>query len=231
MDRVSKLLADALDADMRAANGGRGMTQSALSKLSGVGQTNVSRLLRGAVTPNTATISRLVAVFPDGHFSRAVTSVIPVGHGGALQVFDLDAHPGVLRIKCIAMPAQAGCDGFALPLCEEEGPPVYLPMEFARVNGYRADKLVAIHVRGRSMEPSLYDGDIVAINMADAEPKDDVVFVVGYEGQVSIKRLRRDAGQWFLYSDNVDQRRYSPKLCTEDVCIYGRVIFRQTEVV
>ena len=42
------------------------------------------------------------------------------------------------------------------------------------------------------------NGDTVVINTAQAEPKDGAVFAVNYEGQLVIKRLVRDAGQWWL---------------------------------
>ena len=79
------------------------------------------------------------------------------------------------------------------------------------------------------MEPSLWDGDLVVINTSDTSPHDGEAFAINYEGELVIKRLRRDAGEWFAISDNSDQRRYSPKRCTEDVVILGRVIYKQSE--
>jgi phage repressor protein C with HTH and peptisase S24 domain len=65
------------------------------------------------------------------------------------------------------------------------------------------------------MEPGLYDGDTVVVNTEQVTPKDGVVFAVNYEGELVIKRLMRDAGQWWLRSDNADQRRYPRKTCGE----------------
>ena len=79
------------------------------------------------------------------------------------------------------------------------------------------------------MEPGLYHGDTVVVNTADTEPKDGKVFAVNYEGELVVKRLVRDAGQWWLRSDNPDQRRYPPKVCGEGVFVLGRIVHKQSE--
>jgi phage repressor protein C with HTH and peptisase S24 domain len=79
------------------------------------------------------------------------------------------------------------------------------------------------------MEPALWDGDLVVINTADTSPHDGDAFAMNYEGELVIKRLRRDAGEWWATSDNADQRRFAPKRCTEDVKIIGRVVYKQSE--
>ncbi len=75
------------------------------------------------------------------------------------------------------------------------------------------------------MEPSLWDGDLVVINTGATEPKDGVAFVLNYEGEVLIKRLERDAGEWWLTSDN---QRYKRKRCDEHALLIGRVIYKQS---
>jgi len=44
-----------------------------------------------------------------------------------------------------------------------------------------------------------------------------------------IKRLVRDSGQWWLASDNPDQRRFPRKSCHETVALLGRVVHKQSE--
>lgn len=76
------------------------------------------------------------------------------------------------------------------------------------------------------METSLWDGDLVVMNRADTTLKDGEVYVVNYEGELVIKRLSRDAGSWWLTSDNA---RYKPKRCDEHAEILGRVVYKQSE--
>lgn len=81
------------------------------------------------------------------------------------------------------------------------------------------------------MEPNLWPGDQIIINTADTAPQDGTVFAVRYEGILLAKRLRRNAGQWWLDSDNPDKARYGPKLLTEDARIVGRVVYKRSEVI
>ena len=96
-------------------------------------------------------------------------------------------------------------------------------------NNKKTERLVGVPGARESMQTSLWDGDLVVINLDDTHPHDGEVFAVSYEGDPGIKRLRRDAGEWWLTSDNSDQRRFAPKRCTDDVDILGRVICKQSE--
>jgi phage repressor protein C with HTH and peptisase S24 domain len=78
------------------------------------------------------------------------------------------------------------------------------------------------------MEPTFYEDDIVVINLADKKPVDNGVFAVNYEGEAVVKRLSRDAGQWWLMSDNPDQRKYYRRICKGTECIIvGRIVRRE----
>lgn len=123
----------------------------------------------------------------------------------------------------------AGVSGYAIELENGNGKPVFFREDWFSSNGYSPDKLFAVRVAGASMEPSLWDGDLVVINTADDNPQDGDAFALNYEGELVIKRLRRDAGEWWAASDNADQRRFAPKRCTEDVKIIGRVVYKQSE--
>ncbi len=53
---------------------------------------------------------------------------------------------------------------------------------------------------------------MVIINTADKRPADGIVFAINYEGEPVVKRMARDIGEWWLTSDNPDQRKYHRKL-------------------
>lgn len=98
-------------------------------------------------------------------------------------------------------------------------------------NHYRPEKLVALKVHGRSMEPKMYDGDLVIVNTESSIPRDGRVFAVNYEGEMVIKRMKRDAGQWFITSDNPDKVRFGDKVCAESCFLLGEVVYLQTETI
>jgi len=88
----------------------------------------------------------------------------------------------------------AGVHGYAIELDNGDKAPVFFRKDWVHTNHYKPEKLVAFRVSGSSMEPSLWDGDLVVINLDDTRPTDGDVFAVSYEGEPGIKRLRRDAG-------------------------------------
>lgn len=80
------------------------------------------------------------------------------------------------------------------------------------------------------MEPGLYAGDILVVNLSDRQPSDGEVFVLNYEGTVLIRRLIRDAGSWWLYAGSAEQRRFPRKQYINSECrIIGRVVYRLSE--
>lgn len=144
---------------------------------------------------------------------------------------DLDSHPDLSSIRRVELKLQAGVSGFAIePLDDNDGPPIFFRNDWLRQRGYKPYNLIAVKVKGQSMETNLYDGDMVVIHTADIDPKDGQVFAVNYEGEDVIKRLKRERGAWWLASDNLDKIRYPDKECIEGSCIIiGHIVHKQSE--
>ena len=145
------------------------------------------------------------------------------------QLVSLTDHPELHEVPRVKFKLSAGVSGFAIDFEQGNGKPIFFRQDWFETNGYRPDKLFAVRICGQSMEPRLWEGDLVVINTADTTPKDGEPFALNYEGELVIKRLRRDAGEWWACSDNPDQQRYAPKRCTEDVKIIGMVVYRKGE--
>jgi phage repressor protein C with HTH and peptisase S24 domain len=143
-----------------------------------------------------------------------------------ISLTDNPDYPAIRRVK---VKAQAGVTGFAVEYMDEDGPPIVFRKDWYTQHGYQPKKMIALRVSGESMAPSLYSGDLIVANTAQSEAKDGIAFVVAYEGEVVVKRLVRDAGQWWLTSDNPDQRRFPRKVCDEHTQVIGEVVYRQTE--
>lgn len=145
------------------------------------------------------------------------------------------ADPGDPRftfIPKVRLRLTAGISGFAVEpeLDHDEPSSTAVPTDWVVQRGYSPASLIAIHVRGESMEPTFYEGDLVVLNTADTRPVDGGVFAINYEGEPVVKRMSRDAGQWWLTSDNPDQRKYHRKVCAGEACIIvGRIVRRETE--
>lgn len=148
---------------------------------------------------------------------------------GSTVEINMADHPDLTPIQRVKFKLSAGVSGFAVEHEDGNGTPIFFRSSWFRQHGLSPDKLFAVRVSGASMEPSLWDQDLVVVNTNDSTPVDGEVFAVNYEGELVIKRMRRDAGEWWATSDNSDQRRFAPKRCTEQVFILGRVVYKQSE--
>lgn len=138
-------------------------------------------------------------------------------------------NPDFPSVRRAAIKLSAGATGFGVDYIDDDEAPIVFQRKWFERNGYKPSKLLAVRVCNGSMEPGLYDGDTVIINTSDANLKDGEVYAMNYEGELVIKRLVRDAGQWWLASDNPDQRRYPRKVCGEGVFCIGRIVHKQSE--
>jgi phage repressor protein C with HTH and peptisase S24 domain len=150
-------------------------------------------------------------------------------HEDQKQAIELSDNPDYPAIRRVSLKAQAGVSGYAVDYMNDDGPPIVFRKDWYTLHGYRPEKMMALRVAGESMVPNLYAGDLIVINSLQTEPKDGIAFVCIYEGEVVVKRLVRDSGQWWLTSDNADQRRYPRKACDNSTQVVGEVVYRQTE--
>jgi phage repressor protein C with HTH and peptisase S24 domain len=135
-----------------------------------------------------------------------------------------------VQIQMVKLRLSAGITGFRTEPEQRDGGTLGLRRSWIERHQLRPEHLIAIVVKGESMEPSLYDGDIVVINTLDTRPVDGAVYAFNYEGEAVVKRLTRDAGQWWLSSDNPDQRKFYRKQCKGTEClVIGRVVRKESD--
>jgi phage repressor protein C with HTH and peptisase S24 domain len=112
----------------------------------------------------------------------------------------------------------------------------YEVIEDAAVAYYRRDWLIQerlnpahlkrVRVRGDSMEPLLYDGDRVLVNLAEIDVADGRVYALRYGAELRIKRvLRHLDGTLILRSDNkfYGDEIVPAALANEHIQIVGRI--------
>ena len=150
--------------------------------------------------------------------------------GSAPVAIDLDNNPDYPAIRRVRFRLSAGASGFGVDYSHsEDGAPIVFQRGWYEARGLKPCKLFAVKVANGSMEPGLHHDDTVVVNTDSVTPKDGVVFAVNYEGEMVIKRLVRDGGQWWLASDNQDQRRYPRKICDEHSVLIGEIVHKQSE--
>ena len=149
---------------------------------------------------------------------------------GMMAVHAVEANdPSLTQIMKVTIKVQAGITGFRVEPEHHDGRTMGVPTAWVLDQRYVASDLLAIVVKGESMEPSLFDGDIIVVNTGDKVIVDGAVYAVNYEGEVVVKRMARDAGMWWLTSDNSDQRKYHRKSCKGAECIViGKVVRKES---
>jgi hypothetical protein len=189
-----------------------------------------------AFTEKTARKVELSAGLPPLYFDQGAIEAqsaepvsLPPGSFMRVEAVDSD-DPRLTIIPKVRLRLTAGISGFEVEPEPYDGSTTTVPTDWIERRGYHRDNLIAIRVRGESMEPTFYEDDLVVINTADKSPVDGAVFAINYEGEPVVKRMSRDAGQWWLTSDNADQRKYHRKSCRGETCIIiGRVVRKETE--
>lgn len=224
---------------LQAKNGGN---QSEMARAVGVTPQAVQKWMAGITEPrgkNLEMAAEFLGVSPaylkfgtQGEAEQAVVDPVWALQPGTymrVRAAD-DDDPSLVQIPKVKLRLSAGINGFDVEPERYDGSTTTVPSHWLERNGYNRENLIAIRVRGESMEPTLYEDDLVVINTADKKPVDGAVFAVNYEGEPVVKRMERDAGEWWLKSDNPDQRKYSRKICRGDAClIIGRVVRREGE--
>lgn len=165
----------------------------------------------------------------EGEMLTGQAAQFPTTEMREVRIADPD-DPGLIKIQKVKLKLSAGIMGFQVEPDRRESGIATVPRRWVEKNEYVPERLLAIEVKGESMEPALYAGDTVIVNTADTRPVDGAVYAVNYEGEAVVKRLVRDHGMWWLSSDHFDQRKYSRKRCEGDMCIIvGRVVRKESE--
>lgn len=129
----------------------------------------------------------------------------------------------VYRVEFAAGAGQAAYDFV------EEGDPVAYRVTWLRHIGVNHKHVKRVTVSGDSMEPLLYDGDSVLIDISDNDPEriiDGKVYAIRYGQDLRIKRLsRRLDGTLILRSENkaYEPEEIPPTIAAENITILGRV--------
>ncbi|WP_019578390.1 S24 family peptidase [Curvibacter lanceolatus] len=135
-----------------------------------------------------------------------------------------------VAIPFVEIELQPGSSSFKVNHSTRDPDPLFMPPKWFTERNLQPDRLFALRVGDDSMQPGLYRDDIVIMNSEATAPIDGMVYLVNFEGTAMLKRLSRDAGQWWLRSDNHDQRRF-PVKSAEGVPLMGLIVHKLSDQV
>jgi len=204
-------------------------SQARFVDATGINQGELSALLKDkSFGEKKARKLELLAGMPEGYLDGGLIKSLDAEPAALINPI-IDSDTDFVGISRVDLKISAGVSGYAVEYLNGERDPIFFRRAWMLKHGYLPEKLFALEVHGESMIPSLWEGDIVVANAADTKPIDTEVYAVNYEGELVIKRLVREAGNWYLSSDNSDKRKYPNKLCHEHCFIIGRIIYKQSE--
>lgn len=150
----------------------------------------------------------------------------------------LSQYLGVSEVTLGAPPENAA--GFRIPklaVAASAGPGALVDGEIvlgtdtldpglARKLGLKDGQAAIIRVRGRSMEPGLFDGDHIVIDTADRTPRaKGGVYVIRIDDAVMVKRVALAGGALMATSDNPA----AASIPDGDIAVIGRVVWQMRE--
>lgn len=199
----------------------KGISEPELATRSGIAQPSIWRILHANQDPRGNTVKKIAKGLgiseEELYRTTASQEAIPGPDSDYLPVMMGNFH------------LEAGVTGFTIDYINENKPPIFFLRSWFLEHRYNPERLIACKVKGSSMEPNLFSGDVVIVNMDSIKPIDGKVFAVNYEGELVIKRMVLEEKQWYLSSDNSDKTRYPRKICSGEHCIIlGQVIYKQS---
>ncbi|MCH4880197.1 LexA family transcriptional regulator [Pseudomonas sp. TMW22090] len=200
----------------------RKITQEKLAEHLGITQGAIAHWFSGRREPDLETINKVLAYLQ--------LPLLGVGYEPSSYV------PGSPNEKDYALipqfKARGSCgDGYLNDHVELTDGLVF-KRDWLRRIGAKPENLYVIYADGDSMEPYIFQGDVVLFDTSETEPKDKQVYVIRRpDGGNSIKRLIQQlSGAWLIRSDSPDKAE-NPDEPVSDTSIHsmpilGRVIWR-----
>lgn len=159
------------------------------------------------------------AVLPDESAANDSQS-LPPGARRVLADDDLD----VVEIRKVKLKLRAGVSRYETEPLDGDGAPLKVSRLDLERQGLNPENLIAIEVRGNSMEPLMFEGDTVVIDPTNKELVSRELYALNFDGDCCVKQMLHKAGAWYLHSINSDHK---PVRAQSGQCeVIGRVVYQ-----
>lgn len=212
---------------IKAARKHAKLTQGELGRIVGIDQTSISDLERGKSQSSSYNTSIAQAC--------GVSAIWLEKNEGSMLDSSRDANGSPSEADYAVIPqfkARGACgDGYLNDHVEVSEGLAFKRDWLARMKA-KPENLRIIYAEGDSMEPYVFDGDVVMFDSSSVEPRDRQAYVIRRpDGGISIKRMvQQMSGTWLIRSDNTDKAKYPDEMLSEsalhEMPILGRVIWR-----
>jgi len=179
---------------LRAVRKKMGLSQSEFARLVGVSLPTIQRYERGETSPK-AELLRRVAKVCDVSFDLGDYIIEP--EGKAEGVVSSDAYTPLPLVK-----PRLAAGGGSVVIDESVETWLHFRTEWLKQIG-PARQLVLMRVEGDSMEPTLYENDVIMIHQGKRELRPGKLYAIGIDDRLLVKRLHPALGGGIeVISDN-----------------------------
>lgn len=129
----------------------------------------------------------------------------PVDALGSAMGVRIGEDRATVPIRAVKLRLQAGVSGFvAEPDMDIDHGYFQVPKEVIDQLRLNPEDLIITSVKGRSMEPMMFEDDKVLVDTSKRRPKNNECFAVNWNGEAIVKCLIKKSESWCLYSFNRD---------------------------
>lgn len=174
----------------------------------------------GEMTMNQPPALTLVHASPFIEASGKIEGARPVREGDG---------PDTVSIPRVKLRLRAGTSSFDTEPDMDGDGHEQIPTSVLHSLQLNPKNLLALRVRGMSMEPMLFEDDTVIIDKSDVKPISRELYALNFNGEACVKQLLHKGGQWYMHSINPD---FGPVNVRSGQCsIIGRVVYQPGRVV
>ena len=223
---------------VKAARAHKGLTQGQLGDELGLTKGNISGWENGRHEPSYAQLLKIeqitgYALDQQTHPAGGILRDIAHSPYGMMPILAWEHETDLPEGEYILVPrlnihlsAGGGKEQIELELAENT--PLAFRADWVRKMHLKPKRLAAMTASGRSMEPTIWDGDSLVVDTSQADVSDGQVYALWYDGGERVKRLfRLPGGGLRIKSDNIEHGtiELGPDY-TGHVRIIGRVVHR-----
>lgn len=142
------------------------------------------------------------------------------------------AGPTTVLVKAVTLRLQAGVSGFiAEPDLDIDGGLFGVPTEVIEQLKTDPRDLMIMPVKGRSMEPMMFEDDRVLVDTTRRKPVDRECFAINWNGELVVKMLIKKSDGWYLYSLNREPEFHTISVRSGQCSIIGMVVWQPSRMV
>lgn len=133
-------------------------------------------------------------------------------------------EPETVPVRLVKLRLQAGVTRFETEPDLEDGGVLHVPTEVIELDKLVPHELLAIRVRGRSMEPLMFEDDVIVVDTRQKTPVSRELYALNFDGDCCVKQLIKRNGDWYLHSLNDEFGDVNAR--SGQISIIGQVVYQ-----